>query len=245
MPRRKEDAASGQAALRQLANQAFSRASGAPLREGNRVRLLKDATENYPAWLDAIAAARHVIFVEMYIIHDDDQGARFAEALARKAREGVRVRLLYDWLGGFGKTSRRFWNRLRDEGVDVRCYNPPRLDQPLGWLNRDHRKLISVDGEVAFVTGLCIGQAWAGEPARGLEPWRDTGVEVRGPAVADVDEAFAETWAALGPPLDRGDMPSRYVPATGDVDLRIVDSVPNTAGVFRVDQLVAAMARHT
>src|SRR5882762_1732808 len=86
-------------AVRQLANQAFARASGAPLREGNRVTLLKDASENYPAWLDAIHAARRTIHFEMYIIHDDDQGQLFADALLRKAGEGVEVRLLYDWMG--------------------------------------------------------------------------------------------------------------------------------------------------
>lgn len=83
-------------AVRQLANQAFSRASGAQLRDGNEVRLLRDASENYAAWLQAIDAARHTIQFEMYIIHEDDQGRLFADAQARKAGEGVRVRLLYD-----------------------------------------------------------------------------------------------------------------------------------------------------
>ncbi len=68
----------------------------------------------------------------MYIIHEDDQGQLFADALMTKADEGVQIRLLYDWMGGFGKTSRAFWNRLRTGGVDVRCYNPPRFDHPLG-----------------------------------------------------------------------------------------------------------------
>ncbi len=77
----------------------------------------------------------------MYIVHGDAQGERFAEALARKAREGVRVRVLYDWLGGFGKTWPFFWRSLRAAGAEVRVYNRPRLDQPLGWLYRDHRKL--------------------------------------------------------------------------------------------------------
>ena len=72
---------------------------------------------------------------------------------------------------------------------------------PLGWLNRDHRKCLIVDGEVAFVTGLCVGQRWEGDPRRGIRAWRDTGVEVRGPAVADVARAFADTWAACGEPL--------------------------------------------
>ncbi len=120
------------ASMRQLANQAVSSESGGPWRDGNRVRVLKDASENYPAWLEAIEAARWTIHFEMYIIHDDDQGRLFAEALLRKASQGVRVRLLYDWMGGFGKTSRVFWNRLSAGGVDVRCYNPPRFDRRLG-----------------------------------------------------------------------------------------------------------------
>jgi cardiolipin synthase A/B len=229
--------------VREWANQVFSRASGAPLREGNRVVLLRDAAENYPAWLRAIAAAERTIHFEMYIIHDDAQGRMFADALLRKAGEGVQVRLLYDWLGGFGKTSRAFWNRLRAGGVDVRCYNPPRFDRPLGWVSRDHRKTITIDGTVAFVTGLCVGQMWAGEPERHLDPWRDTGIEVRGPAVADVEAAFAEAWAAAGPPLPQGFESEPSV--AGDVPLRVVATVPNTAGLFRVDQLVAAMARNT
>ena len=97
------------AELRALADRAFSRAAGAPLLEGNHVRLLKDARENYPAWLDAIGAAKHRIHLESYIFQEDNTGRKFADALIRKAREGVRVRLIYDWVGGFGKTSRRFW----------------------------------------------------------------------------------------------------------------------------------------
>jgi cardiolipin synthase len=224
------------------ANQVFSRTSGAPLCEGNRVILLKDAAQNYPAWLRAIEAAERTIHFEMYIIHGDAQGDLFAEALLRKAREGVHVRLLYDWMGGFGKTSRAFWNRLRDGSIDVRCYNPPRFDRPLAWVSRDHRKTIVVDSAVAFVTGLCVGQAWAGEPERHVAPWRDTGIEIRGPAVADVEAAFAEAWAAAGTPL-----PANAIgpppPPQGDVPVRVVATVPNTAGLFRVDQLVAAMAR--
>ncbi len=235
---------------RQLANQAFSRASGAPLREHNRVRLLKDAAENYAAWYDAILTARHSIHVEMYIIHEDDQGDLFASSLIKKANEGVRVRLLYDWLGGFRKTSRGFWTRLRQGGVDVRCYNPPRFDRPLGWVSRDHRKMIAVDGAVAFVTGLCVGRAWVGDPERGLDSWRDTGVEVRGPAVADCEEAFAEAWDAVGEPLPPdSSVPDSVAPDTpspaGDMAIRVVATVPSTAAMFRVDQLVAALSRNT
>src|SRR5687767_9409325 len=142
--------------VRTLANQAFSRAAGPPLVGGNSVRLLKDARENYPAWLEAIGAAKRHIHFESYIIHEDNTGREFADALIAKAREGVRVRLIYDWMGGFGKTSSAFWNRLRAGGVEVRCYNPPRLDSPIGWLSRDHRKMLAVDGQVGFVTGLCV-----------------------------------------------------------------------------------------
>lgn len=239
--------AAGVAAVRQLADQAFSRAAGAPLRLGNLVRLLKDAAENYPAWLDAIRDARRSIHFEMYIIHEDDQGRRFADALLQKASEGVEVRVLYDWMGGFRQTSRRFWNRLRAGGIDVRCYNPPHFDHPLGWVSRDHRKVIVVDGAVAFVTGLCVGQAWVGDAARHLDPWRDTGVEVRGPGVADVEDAFAEAWAAAGAPSDdnlaetHADAPA----IAGNMAIRIVATLPNTAGLFRVDQLVAAISRRT
>jgi len=235
----------GRSFVRELADQAFSRASGAPLRDGNTVVLLKDAAQNYPAWLDVIRSARRTIHFEMYILHEDEAGRLFADALIKKAGEGVRVRLLYDWMGGFRKTSHRFWNRLRAGGVDVRCYNPPRFDHPLGWLSRDHRKMIAVDREVAFVTGLCVGQAWVGDPARHLDPWRDTGVQLRGPAVLDCEDAFAEAWAVAGPPLPGDERPAgnETAPVAGGVAVRVVATVPNTAGLFRVDQLVAALAR--
>src|SRR5687768_17251140 len=144
-----------QMSVRALADQAFSRAGGAALIDGNSVRLLRDARENYPAWLEAIAGARARIHFENYIIREDETGELFADALVRKAREAVKVRLIYDWLGCFGKASSKFWNRLRAGGVEVRCYNPPRLESPLGWLSRDHRKMLSVDGEIGFITGLC------------------------------------------------------------------------------------------
>src|SRR5688572_9696670 len=84
--------------VRVLADQAFSRAAGAPLIPGNCVRLLKDARENYPAWLESISGARSHVHFESYIIHEDETGEKFADALIRKAQEGVRVRLIYDWL---------------------------------------------------------------------------------------------------------------------------------------------------
>jgi len=230
--------------MRAFADQAFSRAAGAPLTGGNNVRLLKDARENYPAWLTAIGAAKHHIHFENYIIREDRAGHKFADALIAKAREGVRVRLIYDWLGGFGKTSRHFWNYLREGGVEVRCYNPPRFDSPFSWLSRDHRKMIAVDGQVGFVTGLCVGQMWEGFPEKNIEPWRDTGIEVRGIAVADIERAFAQIWAMIGEPIPDDEI-LKYdgIPSAAGVSLRIVASGPATAGMFRLDQLVAALAR--
>jgi cardiolipin synthase len=229
-----------------LAEQAFVRIGGAPLVPGNRMRLLRDAEENYPAWLEAIGVAERTVHFESYIIHEDAAGRQFAELLAEKARAGVRVRLIYDWLGGLGHASRRFWRALREAGVEVRCFNPPRFDSPFGWLSRDHRKVIVVDGQVAFVTGLCVGQRWVGDRARGIEPWRDTGVEIRGPGVADVEHAFAHTWALAGSPIPAGELPARAsIPVAGDVPLRVVATIPSAGSLYRLDQLVTAMAQRS
>ncbi len=231
-------------AIRELADQAFSRAAGAPLIDGNHVVLLKDAGENYSAWLDAIASAKNYIHFESYIIHEDDQGWKFADALITKAQQGVRVRLIYDWLGGFRNTSRSFWNNLREHGVDVRCYNPPQWDSPLGWLSRDHRKTLTVDGRVGFITGLCVGRAWVGYPEKRIEPWRDTGVEVRGPALANIEQAFAYMWGMIGSSLPPEEVVSRgALSREGDMQVRIVATIPANAGMLRSDQLIAALAR--
>jgi cardiolipin synthase len=227
---------------RPLAEQAFSRAAGAESVPGNAVRLLCDARENYPAWLEAIAAAQRHVHFESYILHEDAVGERFLDAFAAKARAGVVVRVVYDWVGGLGNASRGFWNRFREQGVDVRCYNPPRLDEPLGWMSRDHRKCLVVDDDVAFVTGLCVGRMWEGDPARRIAPWRDTGVELRGPAVAEVARAFADTWSACGDKLPEAARAQTLAPA-GDVAVRVVAATPGTTGLFRLDQLVAALAR--
>lgn len=229
---------------RDWAEQAFSRSAGAPLIPGNEVQLLKDAAENFPAWLAAIAAARHHVHFENYIFADDGIGNRFADALIERAQAGVAVRVVHDWLGSFGKARRRLWARLRAGGVEVRSYNPPRLDSPLGWISRDHRKLVVVDGTVGFISGLCVADQWLGDPTRGIAPWRDTGVALRGPAIHDLERAFAQVWAALGPPLpahSRGAPPPAG--ASGNVQVRIVASDPSTSGTFRLDQLVVAFAR--
>ncbi len=233
---------SGPRFARLLADRLFSRVAGASPVEGNNVRLLRNGAENYPAWLAAIAAARRTVHLENYIVRADGIGLRFAAALAAKAREGVAVRVLYDWMGCLS-TPRRFWRKLREAGVEVRCFNPPRLDSPFGWLSRNHRKTVCVDGEVGFVAGLCIGQAWAGDQARRIEPWRDTGIELRGPAVADLERAFGQSWARAGPPHATSEPPASVPAVAGHVPVRVIGSRPNTMGLYRFDQLIAALAR--
>ena len=230
--------------LRVLADQAFSRAAGAPLVGGNAVRLLRDAAENFPAWREALRGATRSIFVESYDFDDDELGTGFRDLLVEKARDHVRVRVVRDWLGSPGKLSSRFWRPLTEAGGELRTFNPPRLDSPLGWLSRDHRKTIVVDGRVGFVAGLCISGRWLGDSRRNREPWRDTGVEICGPAVADLERAFAQVWAAIGPPLPDSELSEAgAIESAGEVPLRVVASAPTTAGLFRLDQMIAALAR--
>lgn len=242
----KEHSREAMPATRVLAAQAFSRAAGAPLVHGNSIRLLKDGGENYSAWLDAIDSAEETVYFENYIIRDDTIGRQFADAFIAKAKEGVRVRVLYDWMGSFPEASGGFWRRLSDGGVEVRCFNPPRLDSPLGWVSRLHRKSLCVDSRVAFISGLCVGQMWVGYPERKIPPWRDTGVEVSGPVVADVIQAFFRAWAETGPELRADELPDRNsIPPAGVVDLRVLASVTATAGLYRLEQLIAVLAQKT
>jgi len=232
--------------MRLLAEQSFSRTAGAPHIPGNSVRILKDASQNYPAWLEAMAAAEKSIHFENYIFADDEVGRSFASVLAHKARQGVRVRVLYDWFGSFGRSSGRFWNNLKASGVQVRCFNPPSALHPFSWINRDHRKMITVDGQVGFVSGLCVSRKWAGDQTRLIEPWRDTGIMVKGPAVADIERAFADIWSMAGQPLPPDEVPERGgIQPVGDVTLRVISSLPNTAWMYRLDLLIATLARQT
>jgi len=231
-------------ALSEFTEQAFLRTTGAPLTPGNGLRLLKDSTENYPAWLQAISTAQRKVYFENYIISDDEIGREFVAALTERARRGVRVRLIYDWLGTRARGG--LWKPLVDAGGEVRCFNPPHLDSPLGWLTREHRKSICVDGHVAFVTGLCVSRRWIGDPKRGIEPWRDTGVELRGPALALVERAFAQVWREMGSAIPEEELTQlAEISRVGDVPVSVVASAPNTAGLLRLDQLIATAARRT
>lgn len=227
-----------------LAQQAFDRASGGPLILGNSVRIHLDGKENYPAWLRAISEARRSILFENYIIEEDEIGTAFADALIERAKAGVQVRLLRDWLGCTTGSSRRFWRRMVDAGIELRTFNPPGLGSPLGWVSRDHRKMISVDGAVGFVAGLCVSQRWMGDARKRIEPWRDTGTELRGPAVAALEEAFAEVWATAGPPWTPVPNSPSNAGAAGSTAVRIVAGRPTSSALFRLDQMIAAAAQH-
>jgi cardiolipin synthase len=233
------------ATLRTLADQTLSRTAGAPLISGNSVRVLRDAAENYPAWTAAMERATSSIHVEMYIFHDDAVGRRFVALLAEKARAGVTVRILYDWFGCGWSGMAGLFRPAVEAGAEVHAFNPPSIKTALGWVRRNHRKLIVVDGQIAFVAGLCIGQVWEGIPERQLEPWRDTGVELIGPVVAEAEASFARSWAiAGGQPFDSTPEPDASAPA-GSVSLRLIPTEPFTGNVLRMDLLIASVARRS
>ncbi|WP_437605132.1 phospholipase D-like domain-containing protein [Sorangium sp. So ce834] len=234
------------APLRAVARQTFSRVAGAPLIGGNRVDLLVDGRANFDAWLAAIRAARTSILFENYLFDDDALAREFRGALAERAAAGVRVSVIRDWFGCLGGSTDRFWSPLRAAGGEVRTYNPFSFTSPFGWVTRDHRKLLVVDAEVGFVSGVCVSGRWLGDAARGVPPWRDTGIAVRGPAVRALAEAFADNWATLGESLP-ADLPAltEVPPAVGPVDLRVVAKLPGTTGLYRLEQMVAALAQRT
>jgi cardiolipin synthase len=229
-----------------LASGSFCRVADAKQFDGNSVRLLRDGPENYPVWLAAIAAAEHTVHLENYLLREDDVGQAFAEALVTAARRGVKCRVLYDWLGCRGKTSSDFWNALRAAGVEVRCYNPPQTGNPLGWVSRDHRKVLTVDSRIGFTGGLCIGHDWVGNPERGIPPWRDTAIEIQGPAAAFLSLAFADSWITAGGPIPAEELtlPEDAI-ACGNVGLWVIAGHPDSMGLYRLEQLVAGIAERT
>ena len=219
---------------------AMDRAAGALPLAGNRLEHHADSPRALEAMLAVVAAAARWIHFENYIIRDDATGRRFADALAERAARGVRVRVLYDGLGCIG-TSRRFWRRLARAGVDARAFHPLRPWHPFEVFSRDHRKLVVADGERAMLGGLCIGDEWAGDPARGRLPWRDTMLAVTGPAAGALDRAFGRIWSRAGAPLPAEELDGR--PHTsGPSTLRVVAGTPGRARVYRAVQLLAAGA---
>jgi cardiolipin synthase len=219
---------------------ALNRAAGGPPIPGNRVRLLVDGPATYDVMLELIAAAEHWIHLENYIIRDDGTGWRFAEALAARARAGVRVRVLYDRLGSIA-TGRKYWRFLHAAGVEVRGFNAPQLLRIFANLSRDHRKLLVTDGRRAVIGGQCIGDEWAGDPGRGIPQWRDTAVEIAGPAATALDTAFHVTWGRSGRPLPHDEVASDPE-SCGDARVRVLGGEPGRERAYRTLEYVTAGA---
>jgi cardiolipin synthase A/B len=229
-----------------LAEQALSRSAGAPLITGNAVELLIDAQAHFDAWLAAIRGARRRVLLENYIFRNDEVGIAFRDALVERAQSGVFVAVIGDWVGCLGQSRSSFWAPLRAAGGEVRIHNPPQMGSPFGWVSRDHRKLLVVDGEVGFLSGVCISAKWLGDAKRGIPPWRDTGVALRGPAIEELEAAFADSWVGIGAALpDDVIGPANDPRDAGNVALRVIATQPSTAGMYRLDQMIAAMARKT
>ncbi len=177
---------------------------------GNEVTLLADAAHTFPSMLAAIAAATHHVHVETYRIQSDETGWRFAHALAAKARAGVEVRVLADAVGSIF-ASASLVRAIQDAGGHFSFYRPLTLGHaPRFWHRRDHRKILVVDGRVAFVGGsnLCDEH----QPlAPGGPEWRDTNLRVEGPAVREIAKIFRrDWWSATGEQLAA----QRYLPHT-------------------------------
>jgi cardiolipin synthase A/B len=228
--------------------------AGSPLTAGNRALLLQDGPATYKAMLAAIRAARDHINFETYIFENDEVGRTFADELIAKQKQGVQVNIIYDSVGSMG-TERAFFDRLGEAGVAVLEFNPVNpLQAREGWNvnQRDHRKLLVVDGRVAFLGGINISSVYSSRPgssggslsgssrpARAAGPagddtpsakelpWRDTQLQLEGPVVADLQKLFFETWEKQkGEPVP----PRNYFPPPtkrGNEVVRAIGSAPD------------------
>jgi len=186
---------------------------GSPLVLGNKITLLEDGASTYAAMFAAIATARDHINLESYIIEDDEVGRQFANVLLEQQSRGVQVNLIYDSVGGIS-TPKTFFERLTQGGIAVLEFNPVNpLAAKKAWLinNRDHRKLLVVDGRTAFIGGINISSVYSSgsvakrtENAANTVSWRDTDLQIEGPIVGELQKLFMQTWekqrgAALAP----------------------------------------------
>ena len=208
-----------------------------PLTIGNEVRLLQDGPATYQAMLAAMLAARDHINLETYILDDDEVGQRFAQVLIDKQRQGVQVNLIHDSVGTRG-TPAAFFQRLTDAGIQVLEFNPlnPLQTRKQWELNqRDHRKLLIVDGRTAFLGGINISSVYSGgsfshrsrQRPDGSLAWRDTDLQLQGPVVAELQKLFLAAWAnQKGDPL----APKNYFPppvTAGRQVVRAIGSSPD------------------
>jgi len=208
-----------------------------PLTLGNKATLLQDGPATYAAMFKAIGQAQDHIQMETYIMEDDGVGRQFSDLLLAQQRRGVQVNLIYDSVGGLN-TPKLFFERLKQAGVAVLEFNPVNPLAARGpWLinNRDHRKLLIVDGHTAFVGGINISSVYssgsilrrAPKPTQNSNLWRDTDLQIEGPVVAEFQKLFLETWAKQhGPPL----APKTFFPTlrrAGNDIIRTIGSSPD------------------
>lgn len=216
--------------------------AGTPLVLGNRLTLLQDGPATYRAMLAAIRAAKDHINLETFIFDDGQAGEKFSDVLLERQAAGVQVNLIYDSVGSLA-TPVEFFDRLRKGGVRVLEFNPvnPLAGNKKEWAlnNRDHRKLLVVDGRVAFTGGINISDTYSGSPSgrrsgsRADAPppdrvgWRDTHVQIEGPVVADFQKLFLETWRKQkGEPLAARNYFPELKPQ-GDEIVRAIGSTPD------------------
>jgi len=207
-----------------------------PLTKGNKVSLLIDGPATYAAMFEAIRNAKDHINLETFIIEDDEIGAKFTALLLAKQAQGVQVNIIYDSVGSI-TTPESFFKRLRDGGIQVVEFNPKSpFKAPGSWflVRQDHRKILVVDGKVAIIGGINISSVYSGrlsgrKRAKGESlTWRDTDLQIEGPAVAEVQKLFLETWTGQNGPTLAG---RSYLPdlkESGKALVRILGSTPGT-----------------
>ncbi|MEO7254119.1 MAG: cardiolipin synthase [Casimicrobium sp.] len=173
---------------------------GPSLVNGNAARVLLNGEQIFPTMLSAIAKAQKTICFETYIYWSGDIGRDFAEALSERARAGVRVHVLLDWVGS-AKMDESLLEQMRHAGVEIKKFHKPTWHTLSRMNNRTHRKLLVVDGEIGYTGGVGIAQNWTGH-AQDENHWRDSHFEVRGPVVGQVQATFMENWLKVtGKPL--------------------------------------------
>ena len=193
---------------------------GTPFTEGNSITVLRNGDQIFPSMLEAIRAAESTVDLMTFVYWQGDIAQEFADAMAERARAGVRVRLLIDALGG-RLIEKTLVNAMDDAGVHVEWFRKPLLKSPFKSNHRLHRKVCIVDGRVGFTGGVGIAQEWCGD-ARDETEWRDTHLRVEGPAVDGLQSAFIQDWAESGRPIydDMDEFPIQ--PQSGSSVVQIV-----------------------
>jgi cardiolipin synthase len=185
---------------------------GPPIVDGNRVENFENGVEIFPAMLAAIRDARSTVTFESYIYWSGRVGQRFAEALSERARAGVRVHLLVDWVGS-QKMDQQMLDQMASAGVEVHRFHPLHWYNLTRMNNRTHRKLLIVDGQVGFTGGVGISDEWDGD-ASDPQHWRDSHYRLEGPAVAQMQAAFMDNWIKTTGKVLQGEA---YFPALAPV----------------------------